>query len=134
MAEKPDTAFLVTLGEPGYTLSPLFTHCAARNILFVTTLNPELTGLGEYSSYGPLVRLATPGVDLEAPVAPGRTASFLSDAFGMGVAAGQLAETHRKNPNLKGAALLSAFLASEPVLESLRGKVTGAKAVLKFEK
>lgn len=134
MAQKADTAFLVTLGEPGYTLSPLDTRCASRNILFVTTLNADLTGLGDYASYGPLVRLATPGMDLEAPVAPDRKASFLSDAFGMAVAAGELAQAKRRYPELDGAALISRFLAEAETLPSLRGKIPGAKAILKFAK
>lgn len=133
MSQKPETVFLITLGETGYTLSPFFTKCASRNILFVTMLNPELTGLGEYASYGPLVRLAVPGMTLEAPVAPGRKASFLSDAFGMAVAAGKISECSRRFPALKGAALLTQFLSEAETLPSIRGKVTGAKAILRFE-
>jgi|GEM_PF-5651553 len=133
MSEKPETAFLITLGEAGYNLSPFFTKCASRNILFVTVLNPELTGLGEFASYGPLVRLAVPGMTLSAPVAPGRRVSFLSDAFGMAVAAGKMSDFARKNPSLKGAALIAQFLAGEEVLPSLRGKITGARAIVRFE-
>ncbi len=133
MAEKPDTTFLITLGETGYTLSPFFTKCASRNILFVTVLNQELTGLGEFASYGPLVRLAVPGMSLSAPVAPGRTASYLSDVFGMSVAAGKISEFSRKNPSLKGAQLLNQFLAEAELLPALRGKITGAKAITRFE-
>ncbi len=134
MAEKTETAFLVTLGSIGYTLSPFFTKCAARNILFVTILNSELTGLADFASYGPLVRLAVPGVDLSAPVDGERRVSFLSDGFGMAVAAGKLAAFMRKNPTLKGAALLKQFLAEAEYLPSLKGRVTGAKAILRFEK
>lgn len=134
MAEKNDTVFLVTLGEAGYTLSPFFTKCASRNILFVTTLNAELTALGEFASYGPLVRLAVPGVDLSAPVEGDRYVSFLSDGFGMGIAAGKLAAFLRSNPELRGAGLLEAFLTAQEVLPSLRGKVTGARALRRFEK
>lgn len=132
MAEKPGTTFLITLGEAGYTLSPFYTKCASRNILFVTVLNPELTGLGEYASYGPLVRLAVPGMNLTAPVAPGRTASYLSDAFGMAVAAGKISEFLRRNPSLNGAGLISQFLAEAEYLPALRGKITGAKAIRRF--
>lgn len=134
MAEKSNTAFLISLGGVGYTLSPFYTKCASRNILFVTVLNPELTGLGEFASFGPLVRLAVPGMDLSAPVDTNRTASFLSDGFGMAVAAGKLAIFSRQNPELRGAALISQFLAAAEVLPSLRGKITGAKAILHFEK
>ena len=134
MAEKTETAFLISLGGVGYTLSPFYTKCASRNILFVTVLNPELTGLGEFASFGPLVRLAVPGMDLSAPVDTNRTASFLSDGFGMAVAAGKLASFSRSNPSLKGAALISQFLATTDYLPSLRGKITGAKAILHFEK
>ncbi len=133
MSEKPDTAFLITLGEAGYTLSPFFTKCASRNILFVTVLNDELTGLGEFASYGPLVRLAVPGMSLAAPVAPGRTVSFMSDAFGMAVAAGKLAELTRRSEGLKGAELLRNFLLEAETMPSLRGKITGAKAITRFE-
>ena len=132
MAEKQNTAFLISLGGVGYTLSPFFTKCASRNILFVTVLNPELTGLGEFASYGPLVRLAVPGVELSAPVDQDRSASFLSDGFGMAVAAGKLTEFLRRNPSLQGAALLSGFLHEAEVLPSLRGKITGARAITKF--
>jgi hypothetical protein len=134
MAEKSDTVFLVTLGNVGYNLSPLFTRCAAKNILFVTVLNSELSGLGEFASYGPLVRLAVPGMELSAPVDGDRRVSFLSDGFGMAVAAGKIAALFRKMPELKGAALLTQFLAETEELSSLRGKVTGAKAILRFEK
>lgn len=135
MSQKTDTAFLVSLGEQGYTLSPLFTKCASRNILFVTVLNPELTGLAEFATYGPLVRLATPGRELEAPVdRDGRRVSFLSDIFGMSVAAGQLSAYLRKNPALSGAALIQGFLAEQPELETLRGKIPGRRAIQKFEK
>lgn len=133
MAEKPDTVFLITLGEAGYVLSPFFTKCASRNILFVTVLNPELTGLGEHASYGPLVRLAVPGMSLEAPVAPDRKVSYLSDAFGMAVASGKITDFLRKNPALKGAGLIAQYLASEDYLPSLRGKITGARAITRFE-
>lgn len=133
MYEKQETVFLITLGELGYTLSPFHTKCASRNILFVTVLNRELTGLGEYASYGPLVRLAVPGMDLSAPVAPGRSASYLSDAFGMAVAAGKISEFSRRNPSLKGADLLGQFLEASDYLPPLRGKVTGARAILRFE-
>lgn len=135
MAEKTDTAFLIALGERGYTLSPLFTKCASRNILFVTVLNPEGTGLAEFATYGPLVRLAAPGRELEAPVdRDGRKVSYLSDIFGMSVAAGQLSALARKSPDLSGAALIQAFLQEQPVLETLRGKIPGARAILKYEK
>jgi hypothetical protein len=89
--------------------------------------------LGEYASYGPLVRLAVPGMSLTAPVAPERYASYLSDAFGMAVAAGKLSEFSRKNPSLKGADLISQFLGEADYLPALRGKITGAKAILRFE-
>ena len=134
MAANPQTAFLITLGDVGYTLSPFFTRCASRNILFVTVLNAELTELGQLASYGPLVRLAVPGMDLSAPVEGDRRASFLSDGFGMGVAAGKLAALSRARPELKGAALLSQFLADQEELAVLKGRVTGAKAILRFEK
>ncbi len=133
MAEKPDTVFLITLGEIGYTLSPFFTKCASRNILFVTVLNAELTDLGEYASSGPLVRLAVPGMNLTAPVDRDRRVSFLSDGFGMAIAAGKLSAFLRKNPTLKGAGLLAAFLAESDYLPALKGKITGAKAILHFE-
>ncbi len=135
MSEKTDTAFLVSLGEQGYTLSPLYTRCASRNILFVTVLNPELNGLAEFATYGPLVRLATPGRELAAPVdRDGRRVSFLSDIFGMSVAAGQLSAYLREHPNLSGAALIHGFLQEQPVLEALRGKIPGARAIRAYEK
>lgn len=134
MADKPQTAFLITLGDVGYTLSPFYTKCASRNILFVTVLNADLSELGEFASYGPLVRLAVPGMDLSAPVDGDRRASFLSDGFGMGVAAGKLAVLSRSRPELKGAALLSQFLMEQEELTVLKGRVTGAKAILRFEK
>jgi len=134
MAERTDTAFLITLGDVGYTLSPFFTKCASRNILFVTVLDGDLTGLGEYASYGPLVRLAVPGMDLSAPVDGDRRVSFLSDGFGMAIAAGQIAALSRSRPELRGAALLAEFLKQAEELPALRGKVTGAKAIRRFEK
>lgn len=135
MSQYPETAFLVSLGMQGYTLSPLFTKCASRNILFITVLNPELTGLAEWATYGPLARLAAPGRELSAPVdRDGRRVSFLSDIFGMSVAAGQLSAFLRQNPTLNGAALIQGFLQSRPVLESLRGKIPGARAILSYEK
>ncbi|MGZ3695340.1 MAG: hypothetical protein ACXWQO_14580 [Bdellovibrionota bacterium] len=132
MMKKKDTAFLVTFGADGYNLSPLYTHCSSKNILFVTTLNKELTGLGDFTTYGPLVRLAVPGMDLMAPVDKDRRVSFLSDGFGMAVAAGQLSELSRKDPSLKGAALLAKFLEQADTLPSLQGKVAGSKAILRF--
>lgn len=134
MADKKETAFLITLGDTGYTLSPFHTKCASRNILFVTVLNAELNDLGEFASYGPLVRLAVPGMDLSAPVDGDRRVSFLSDGFGMGVAAGRILEFRRRNPELKGADLLRGFLAEADELPPLRGKVYGAKAILRFER
>ncbi|MGZ3700256.1 MAG: hypothetical protein ACXWSD_00655, partial [Bdellovibrionota bacterium] len=134
MAEKSATAFLITLGDVGYTLSPFFTKCASRNILFVTVLNADGSDLGEYASYGPLVRLAVPGMDLSAPVDGDRRVSFLSDGFGMAIAAGKLAALQRARPGLKGAELISEFLSTQDDLPILKGKVTGAKAILRFEK
>ncbi len=126
MADKTDTAFLITFGEPGYTLSPLYTKCASRNILFVTVLNPRLTDLGDFASYGPLVRLAVPGMDLTAPVDGDRRVSYLSDGFGMAVAAGKLADFQRRNPLLKGAALLTGFLAGIGKINAIPAKPRSA--------
>jgi hypothetical protein len=134
MAKKKDTAFLVSFGSDGYNLSPLFTECAAKNILFVTVLNEGLTGLDDFATYGPLVRLAVPGMSLTAPVDGERSVSFRSDGFGMAVAAGQMSALLRKRPELKGAALISKFLAEAETLPSLAGKVTGAKAITRFER
>lgn len=134
MAEKPNTAFLITLGAEGYNLSPLYTKCSAQNILLVTTLNESLTDVGTYSSYGPLVRLAVPGTDLSAPVDGDRRVSYISDAFGMAVAAGKMSEYLRRNPDKSGAALIRGFLEEADTLPALRGKVRGSKAVLRFER
>lgn len=134
MAEKKDTAFLVSFGTDGYNLSPLYTKCSAKNILFVTVLNEQLTGLDDFATYGPLVRLAVPGMTLTAPVDKDRNVSFLSDGFGMAIAAGQMSALLRQNSELKGAALISRFLAEAESMPSLVGKVTGAKAIVRFEK
>ncbi|HEY8278789.1 MAG TPA: hypothetical protein VIH99_04155 [Bdellovibrionota bacterium] len=129
---KPDTAFLVTLGDVGYTFSPFNTKCAARNILFVTVLNEELSDLGEFASFGPLVRLAVPGMDLSAPVDGDRRVSYLSDGFGMAVAAGKMSEISRRRPELKGAELIRQLIEEAEVLPILRGRVTGARAIRNF--
>lgn len=134
MAEKKDTVFLVSFGSDGYNLSPLFTHCSAKNILFVTVLNEQLTGLDDFATYGPLVRLAVPGMSLTAPVDRERNVSFMSDGFGMAVAAGQMSALLRREPTLKGAALIAKFLAEAESMPSLMGKVTGAKAITRFER
>jgi hypothetical protein len=88
----------------------------------------------DYASYGPLVRFAVPGMDLSAPVDGDRRVSYLSDGFGMAVAAGQLSAITRKSLELKGAALIAHFLSETEELPVLRGKVTGAKAIRKFER
>lgn len=105
--------------------------CRAKNILFITALNKDLSDVSPVQKTGPLVRLAVPAVNLKAPAT--RTIILQSTGFGMAMAAGKLAETSREHPQLWGAALIERFLNTKADrLSALRGKVVGERALLHF--
>lgn len=107
--------------------------CRAANILFVGALSNDLSDLQD--STHALLRLAVPAGPLEAPVAPGRSMAVRSLGTGMAMAAGKMAEILRQYPFLKGKALVDRFLNTRTErLSSLRGKVAGERALLRFER
>ncbi|MGE3262055.1 MAG: hypothetical protein AB7K68_09770 [Bacteriovoracia bacterium] len=133
-ASNPHTAYLFSAAmlnpnDPRDMNGP----CRAKNILFVTSLNANLTDVGEYSPVGSLVRLAVPAMRLSAPVDEKRSVTYQSVGFGMAMAAGKMAKTLREYPFLEGSALVERFLRTKTArLGSLKGKVAGERALLQF--
>ena len=136
MAAKPDTAFLMPIGSDGSRDDSFDAPaCMASNILFVAGLNAELTDLASNQSFGDKARLAVPYVNLSAPVDESRSVRYTSKSFGLGMVAGKMAQVLREFPRLRGAALIKKFLELKTAhLSSLEGKVSGARALLDFEK
>lgn len=133
-ASNPHTVYLFSAAmlnptDPREMIGP----CRAKNILFVTALNAGLNDVGEYSPRGALVRLAVPAMRLTAPVDENRSITYQSVGFGMAMAAGKMTETLREYPFLKGPALIERFLRTKTArLGSLKGKVAGERALLRF--
>lgn len=129
LAVRPATVFLVPNSSDVRAHAP--GSCLARNILFVGALNAALDDLAPNETPSPLLRVAAPYVNLEAPVTPDRRLRYSSRAFGMGMIAGKMATLIRTNPELAGAALVDAFLSANTVrLPGLEGKVEGGRALL----
>lgn len=130
MAEKNATVFLLPMIAVG--ASP---ECTAGNILTVSGLNAALSDLDSREPYGAALRLAIPVMNLSAPVGEGENYAFTNRSFGMAIAAGKIAQVSRRNPELRGAALVDRFLAEETeVLPALEGKVAGGRALTRFER
>lgn len=132
LAEKTDIVFLLPIGASGETEDPSDKpSCAAGNILFAAGLNFKKDDLAENQNISPLTRVATPYTALTAPVDQDRSMSYSANAFGLSMIAGKMAELRALNPELKGAALVDAFLASKTTtLEKLAGKVQGGRALI----
>jgi hypothetical protein len=130
-ADHPDTVFIAGLGSNAERFDDSKTPtCFSSNILFVAGLNAEMTDLNSNQSWGELARVAVPYAGLKSPVD-----SRSSRSIGMAVAAGKMAEILRGNPDLRGAALIEAFLATATVeLPSLKGKIAGSRALVDFRR
>jgi hypothetical protein len=132
MRMYPNTVFLSPGGSnASYENGADKPSCYAPNIVFVNGLNRDLTDLAGNQNFGPLARLAVPYVSLSAPVGEDRSITFSSKAFGMAMAAGKMAELHREDASLTGAALIDRFFGEKTsYLRTLERKIAGARALL----
>lgn len=131
-ASYPDTVFLIGLGSDATEVDDgNMPSCHSPNILFVVGLNKELTDISRNQSWGKLARLAVPHESLSGNPIDHR----VSRSHGLAVAAGKMSALLRANPELRGVALVEKFLGEATVyLPALEGKVTGARALVDYEK
>ncbi|MGE3261532.1 MAG: hypothetical protein AB7K68_07115 [Bacteriovoracia bacterium] len=136
MAAQPQTAFLLPIGsDAAFDNGALEPACYSANILFVGGMNKELTELAVNQTYGTKARIGVPYVTLTAPVGEdGRTITYTSKAFGLGMLAGKMAALLREEPSLRGGTLIQRFVDTKTAyLPSLLGKVRDARALVDVE-
>lgn len=132
MKAHSDVVFLFGIGSgAGRADSKSYPSCASKNILVVAGLNAALNDLALNQTQSDLIRVSGPYADLKAVGLNGQPLKMSSRYFTMSFVAGKLANLLRKNPSLKGAALVDKFLKDETVeLPNLVGKVGETRALL----
>jgi len=130
MAAHPAVVYIVPISSNSTYQEPT-TSCLSKNILFVAGLNQTLNDLEVNQSFGPLVRLAIPYMNLKAPVDANRSITINSKFLGMSFVAGKMAQIIRNKPNILGQDLVDRFFAQNTIyLPSLEGKVGNPRALV----
>jgi hypothetical protein len=133
MAKASNIAFVFPVGSDGSdTAVDLQTesHCFAKNILLVASMNQFTKTLTHFTDFGKGVRLAAPGIQIPVTLPGGRVISRSGVTPPGAFAAAQLSIFARSLPELKGADLIESFLKNETTeLITLKGKVEGNRAI-----
>lgn len=133
MATLKDTVFVLPSGSEGKEVEAsqvaAAPECFSPNILRVSALKMDNTDLDPSTNFGMQIDLAA-SATADVTGAGGKTGTVRGTSVASNQTAALLAVYATKNPDLKGAALAQAFLASETrPLATLNGKIAASRAL-----